>query len=64
MATNQPPFHLPTPNTEGGLSYSKKVIATVKYHWIDILSKDFDGVLSTPTVKGLSKNIIKDYHGY
>jgi len=24
MATNQPPFHLPTPNTKGGLTYTIK----------------------------------------
>jgi len=56
MATNQQKLYLPTPNAKGGLTYSKKVIAIIKYHWIDIPSKDFDGVLSTPTVKGLEKN--------
>jgi hypothetical protein len=45
MATNQPQLHLPKPNTKGGLTYIKKVIATIKYHWIDIQSKDFDGGL-------------------
>jgi hypothetical protein len=42
---------------KGRLTYSKKVIATMKYHWIDIQSKDYDGGLSTPTVKGLNKKI-------
>jgi hypothetical protein len=55
MATNQPPFHLPTPNTKGGLTYTKKVIATIKYQLIDIQSKNLDGGLSTPTVKGINK---------
>ena len=59
MATNQPQLHLPKPNTKGGLTYIKKVIATIKYHWIDIQSKDFDGGLSTPTVKGLNKKLWK-----
>jgi hypothetical protein len=31
------------------------VIATIKYHWIVIQSKNFDGGLSTPTVEGLNK---------
>jgi hypothetical protein len=57
MATNQPQLHLPKPNTKGGLTYIKKVIATIKYHWIDIQSKDFDGGLSTPTVKGLNTKL-------
>jgi hypothetical protein len=38
-------------------NHSKKVIATIKYHWIDIQSKDFDGGLSTPTVEGLNKTL-------
>jgi hypothetical protein len=42
-----------TPNIKEGFSFDKKVIATIKYHWIDIQSKDFDGGLSIPTVKGL-----------
>jgi len=57
MATNQPQLHLPKPNTKGGLTYIKKVIATIKYHWIDIQSKDSDGGLSTPTVKGLNTKL-------
>ena len=48
MATYQPQLHLPTPNTKGGLTHDKKVIATTIYHWIDIQSKDFDGGLSIP----------------
>jgi hypothetical protein len=31
------------------------VIATIKYHWIDIQSRNFDGSLSIPTVEGLIK---------
>jgi hypothetical protein len=57
MATYQPQFHFSTPNTKGGWIYDKKVIASTKYHWIDIQSKDFDGGLSTPTVKGFNKII-------
>ncbi len=56
MATNQSQLHIPTPNAKGGLTYSKKV-STIKYHWIDIPSKDSDGGLSTPTVKGLNKKL-------
>jgi hypothetical protein len=57
MATYQPQLHLPTTNTKGGWSYDKKVIATTKYHWIDIQLKDFDGSLSIPTMKRLNKNL-------
>jgi len=45
MATYQPQIHLPTPNTKGGWTHDKKVIATTIYHWIGIQSKDFDGGL-------------------
>jgi len=29
----------------------------MKYHWIDNPSKDFDGGLSTPTMKGFNKKL-------
>jgi hypothetical protein len=49
MATTQPQSHLPTPITKPGLSYGKKLSATIKYHWIHIQAKDFVGGLSILT---------------
>jgi hypothetical protein len=57
MAKTQPQLHLPTPNTTRGLSYGEKVIATTKYHWIDIKSKNFNGDLSIRIVKDLNKKL-------
>jgi hypothetical protein len=35
------------------------VIATIKYHWIDVLSKDFEGGSSIPVQKCLHNNLQK-----
>ncbi len=43
MANTQPVGHLPTAIGKGGLSHGKTNIATIKYHWIHVQWKVFDG---------------------
>jgi hypothetical protein len=40
-----------------GLSYGRNGLATIKYHWIHIQGKFFDGGLPFPNVKCLNKNL-------
>jgi hypothetical protein len=55
LASTQPVGQLSTAITKGGLSYGKTNIATIKYHWIHVQWKVFDGGYSFPTEKGLNK---------
>ena len=55
--TTQTQSHLPTPITKGGLSNGKSDKTTVKYHWIRVQYKNFDGALPIPSVKCLNKNL-------